>query len=133
MADIGALELRGAGPIRTFSYPDQNTLIMHTESDLEHRLSREPTTSNFTSTIAMSGLMSMTGSSATFTECLTGFSAPVDKVGDFARFQRQYRSVGGQGKPVYVEFDGRFSWAADGSLKAFAIERFMTVRKGRTC
>jgi hypothetical protein len=133
MADISALELRGAGPIRTFRHPHRNTLIMRTESDLEYRLSREPTTSNFTSTIAMSGLMSMTGGSASFAECLTGLAAPVDKVGDFERFQRQYRSVGAQGKPVYVEFEGGFSWAADGSLQAFTIERFITIKEGRAC
>jgi hypothetical protein len=133
MADISSLELRGAGPIPTFARTDRNTLIMRTQSNLEHRLSREPTTSNFTSTIPMSGLMSIIGGSTTFTECLTAFEAPVDEDGDFERFRRQYRSVGALGKPVYVEFEGRFSWANDGSLKSFSIQRFMTVKKDRTC
>lgn len=127
------LELRGAGPKRSFRYPDTGTLIMGTDSDLEHRLSRERTTPNFTSTIAMSGTMSFRGDSASFTECLTGLAAPVEKGGDFARFQRQYRNANVHGKPAFVEFEGRFIWSGNGSLKSVIIERFKTVKDGRAC
>ena len=127
------LELRGAGPTRSFTHPDRGTLIMRTASDLEHRLSREQTTLNFTPTIRMSGMMKMSGDGATFTECLTGFVAPVSKGGDFARFRHQYRSAVGRSEPTYVELEGRFSWSGDGTLKSLTIERFVTVKDNGAC
>lgn len=133
IADERAIELRGAGPRRTFMRADRDTLLMQTDSDLEHRLTRDPTKTDFSATIRMGGMMRMLGDSAWFTECLTGFVAPVSKVGDFERFRHQYRSTVGRGKPAYVELEGRFSWAGDGTLKALTIERFGTVKAGGAC
>jgi hypothetical protein len=106
---------------------------MHSESDLEHRLSRDQRMRDFTPMISMSGMMSVSGNGASFAECLTGYVAPVENGGDFARFRRQYRNADAHGEPAFVEFDGRFIWSRDGSLKSFAIDRFKTVRDGREC
>lgn len=133
IADGRVLDLRGAGPVRSFTRSDRDTLIMRGDSKIEHRLSRERAAREFTSTIAMSGMMSIRGDGASFRECLTGLSAVVEKGGDYTRFQRQYRSTKSRGKPAFVEFEGRFIWLGDGSLKSVAIERFKTVREGRTC
>jgi copper homeostasis protein (lipoprotein) len=133
IADGRIIELRGAGPKRSYTRPDRETLVLYTESDLEYRLTRDQGMQDFTPMIAMSGMMSMSGDSATFSECLTGLVAPVDKGGDFARFQRQYRNANARGKPAFVEFDGRFLWSGDGSLKSFTIDAFKTVRDGREC
>jgi copper homeostasis protein (lipoprotein) len=127
------LELKGAGPARRLTHPDRGILIMRTESDLEHRLSRKQATLDFTPTIRVSGMMKVTGDSATFTECLTGFVAPVRKGGEFARFRHQYRSAVGGSEPAYVELEGSFSWSGDGSLKSLTIERFVTVKDNRAC
>ena len=133
IADGRVLDLRGAGPVRSFTRSDRDTLLMRGDSELEHRLSREPKTTRFTSKITMSGMMSIRGDGASFRECLTGLSAVVEKGGDYARFQRQYRSAKSRGEPAFVDFEGRFIWLGDGSLKSVAIERFKTVREGKAC
>lgn len=131
--DDYAIELRGAGPRRIFDHPDRDTLVMRTDSALEHRLTRDPTSTDFSATIRMAGMMRMRGGSAAFTECLTGLVAPVSKGGDFARFRHQYRSAGGQGKPTYVELEGRYSWSDNGAVKSLTIERFITVKANGAC
>jgi hypothetical protein len=133
IADERAIELRGAGPRRTFVRLDQDTLLMETDSDLEYRLTRDPGITDFSAAIRMLGTMRMLGDSASFTECLTGFVAPVSKGGDFARFRHQYRSAGGRSKPTYVELEGRFSWSGDGTLKLLTIERFITIKADGAC
>jgi len=133
ITDDRAIELRGAGPRRTFVRLDRDTLLMQTDSNLEHRLTRDPATTNFSATIRMVGMMRMIGDSASFTECLTGFVAPVSKGGDFARFRHQYRSAVGRSEPTYVELEGRFSWSGDGTLKSLTIERFVTVKANGAC
>lgn len=133
MTGEGALELRGAGPKRTFTHPDRDTLLMRTGSDLEHRLSRQSAALEFTATIAMTGVMNVAVDGASFTECLTGLVAPVDKNRELTRFQQQYRSVDARGRPAFVELEGRFNWLQDGSPKSLIIERFITVKEDRTC
>jgi len=133
VADEHAIQLIGAGPTRTFLRLDRDTLVMRTDSNLEHRLTRGPMTTDFPATIRMSGMMRMLGDSASFTECSTGYVAPVRKGGDFARFRHQFRSAAGRGEPAYVELDGRFSWSGDGTLKSLTVERFVTVKTDRAC
>ena len=133
VGDDRVIEAAGAGPERTFMRLDHDTLLMQTESELEYRLTRDPAPAQFSATIRMAGIMQFRGNSVSFTECLTGFAAPVSKGGDFARFRHQYRSVGGQQKPAYVEFEGRFMWSRDGALTSVAIDRFITVKEDRSC
>ena len=127
------LVLKGAGPDRVFTRPDADSLIMRTESDLDHRLRRDPAAPNFSATTRLSGMMQVSADGASFRECVSGIVAPVSQRGDYARFAHQYRSSAERGKPVYVEFDGRFSWSADDSLQSLAIERFHTIKKGVSC
>lgn len=132
--DGRAIELSGSGPKRTFMRLDRDTLVMRTNSDLEYPLTRGSTTVDMSATIRMEGEMRTLGESVSFTECLTGFVAPVvSSGGDFARFRHQYRSAGRPGEPTYVELDGRFSWSDDGSLKSLTIERFITVKADGAC
>jgi len=133
IADDPVIELRGAGPTRRFVRVDRDMLVMRTDSDLEHRLTRDPDATDFTATIRMLGMMHMRGDSALFTECLTGFAAPVSKGGDFARFRHQYRSAARTGTPTYVELEGRFSWSDNGTVKSLTIERFITVKANGAC
>jgi hypothetical protein len=128
-----AIELRGAGPRRTFMRMDRDTLLMQTDSDLEHRLTRDPMKTDFSATIRMAGMVRMLGDNVMFTECLTGFVAPVSKGGDFARFRHQYRSAARRSEPTYVELEGRFFWSGDGTLKSLTIERFVTVKADGSC
>ena len=133
IVDESAIELRGGGPIQTFVQMDRDTLVMRTHSVLEHRLTRDSTTTDLSATIRMEGTMRTLGDNVSFTECLTGFVAPVSKGGDFARFRHQYRSAGRRSEPTYVELEGRFSWLDDGSLKSLTIERFITVKANGAC
>lgn len=133
IADDRAIELRGSGPTRTFVRLDRDTFLMETDSDLEYRLTRDPRITDFSAAIRMVGTMRMLGDSASFTECLTGFVAPVSKGGDFARFRHQYRSAGGRSKPTYVELEGRFSWSDDGTLKSLTIEQLITIKDDGAC
>jgi uncharacterized lipoprotein NlpE involved in copper resistance len=132
-ADRGAIELRGAGPVRVFLRPDRDALIMRTASDQEHRLTRDPGASEFSATMRLSGMTRKLGNDVTFTECLTGLHAPVSKGGDFPSLWHQVRSVGGLREPVYVEFDGRFTWDGDGAPQFVRIQKFVTVRADATC
>ncbi|MDH3578579.1 MAG: copper resistance protein NlpE N-terminal domain-containing protein [Gammaproteobacteria bacterium] len=131
--DDRGIELSGSGPRRTFMRLDRDTLVMRTHSDLEHRLTRDSTTADLSATIRMEGTMRTLGDSVSFTECLTGFVAPVSRGGDFARFRHQYRSADRRSEPTYVELEGRFSWSGDGSLKSLIIERFITVKANGAC
>jgi len=133
ITDNRTIELRGAGPTRIFTRMDTDTLIMRTDSDLEHRLTRDPAAPEFSATIRLAGMMRRVGASASFSECLTGLVAPVSKNGDFARFWHHYRSAGRRSEPTYVELEGRLSWAGDGALKSLTIERFITVKADGAC
>ena len=133
LVDQNTLVLQGSGPARRFSPQDANTLIMRTNSDLEHLLGRDPSAPTFSATIRMVGKARMRGGNAWFTECLTGLEAPVNKGGDFTRFRHQYRSAGGQGKAVFVELEGHFSWSGDGAPGSLTIDRFVTVRAEGGC
>ena len=128
-----SIVLEGAGPRRTFVGLDRDTLVMRTESDLEHRLSRDPASPEFSAIIRMTGMMRMHGDGASFTECLTGLVAPVNKGGDFARYRHQYRSAGKHDEPAYVELEGRFSWSDGGAPASMTIERFVTVKAAGAC
>ena len=129
----GAIELQGEGPRRIFESLDAATLRMRTVSELEHRLTRQPATTDFTETVRLAGVMQMPASGPSFSECLTGYVVPVSQRGDYARFRHQYRSAGGRGKPVFVEFDGRFSWSTDHELQSLTIERFITIKVDGSC
>ncbi|MDX1403583.1 MAG: copper resistance protein NlpE N-terminal domain-containing protein [Woeseiaceae bacterium] len=128
-----AVELRGAGPVRSFDRRDNDTLLMQTGSEVEHRLTRQRQSPAFTQKIALSGMMSMQGDRASFAECYTGFRTSVAKNGDFASFGRQYRNAAKPGEAAFVEFEGRFLWSGDGSLRAVTIDDFRTIKDGRRC
>lgn len=128
-----AVELRGSGPVRAFSRPSRDVLIMRTMSDREHRLTRVPDAPEFSAAMRLSGMTQILGSDVSFTECLTGFEVPVSKGGDFPRFWHQVRSVGQSSEPVYVELEGRFAWAGDGAPQSVRIQRFITVRADAAC
>ncbi len=132
-ADGAGIELRGSGPVRSFTRIDSDTLEMETDSDLEHQLSRDADAAPFSASLRLSGMMRTQGRNAFFTECLAGFDVPVAKGGEFTKFWHQYRSAGGRGKAIYVELEGRFSWTADGAPRSLAIERFITVKADGSC
>ena len=132
-AGAEAIELRGAGPVRAFSRPDRDVLIMRTISEQEHRLTRDPEAPEFSATMRLSGMTQIIGNDVSFKECLTGFEAPVSKGGDFPSFWHQVRSVDGLREPVYVELEGRFIWAGDGTPQSVRIQRFITVRADASC
>ena len=132
-ADTGAVELRGEGPKRKFSRPDRDTLIMQTASQLEHRLTRDVDAAGFSATIRMAGTMRLTADGALFSECLTGYVAPVRTGGDFARLQHQFRSAVRRGEPGFVELEGRFTWSRDGSVNSLTIERMLSVKNDESC
>jgi len=131
--DHETVELKGSGPVRAFSRLDSDVLVMRTSSDYEYRLTRDLEAPEFSATMRLLGTMQMRGNDVTFTECLTGLEAPVSTGGDFARFWRQVRTVGRLSEPVYVELEGRFTWAGDGAPQSIRIQKFVTVRDNATC
>ncbi|MDH4126789.1 MAG: copper resistance protein NlpE N-terminal domain-containing protein [Gammaproteobacteria bacterium] len=133
LVDEAAIELRGEGPLRTFESPDAKTLLMRTYSELEHRLTRQSTATDFGEIIRVRGVMQLQGDGASFTECLTGYVVPVSQRGEFPRFRHQYRSAVVSGKPAFVEFDGRYSWSADHAPQSLTIEKFVTVKADGGC
>lgn len=131
--DLHAIELTGEGPTRRFTRLDRDMLAMRTDSSLEHRLTRDAGASDISTTIHLAGIMRMQGGKASFAECLTGLIVPVNKGGDFGRFWHQYRGLAGQGRPAYVELEGRFLWSDDGAPKSVTIERFVTIKENAGC
>ena len=128
-----AIELTGTGPKRLFTLVDTDTLLMQTDTDLEHRLTRDPAAPEFRATIRMTGMMRARGDTSTFAECLTGLSVPVREGRELGRFRHQYRSVARRGAPVLAELEGRFTWSANGTPKLLVIERFNTVKPDGAC
>lgn len=133
IVDHRTIELRGDGPARIFSRLDRDTLVMRTDSELEHRLTRDTMAPEFSATIRLLGTMRQLGERMLFTECLSGLVAPVSKGGDFARFSHQYRIARRSREPALVEVEGRFSWSEDGTVKSLTIERFITVKASGAC
>ena len=127
------IDLRSAGPVRRFEPVDAGTLIMQTDSDLEHRLSRHPTKPAFTASIRMAGMMRLNDGAAGFTECWTGLEASIVEGRELSRFRHQYRGTIAPGEPAFVELEGRFSWSSDGSASSMTIDRFITVKTDGTC
>ncbi len=128
-----ALVLQGAGPGRVFTRPEPDSLVMRAASDLEHRLTRDPSAPEFAAEIRMTGVMRVGADGASFRECLTGIVAPVSRRGEYSKFLHQYRSSRSRGAPAYVEFDGRFSWADGSKVQSLTIERFHTIRNDGRC
>ena len=58
--DDGSIELSGSGPKRVFKRMDRDTLVMQTDSDREHRLTRDPTAAGINATISLAGTMRIT-------------------------------------------------------------------------
>jgi hypothetical protein len=127
------VELKGRGPVRAFSRLGRDVLIMRTSSDKEHRLTRDPDAPAFSAAMRLAGMTQRTGNEVLFTECLTGLAAPINRDGDFQRLRHQVRSVGQGSEPVYVELEGRFTWASDGSPRSVQVQRFITARADATC
>ena len=133
MAGDESLRLDGEGPIRIFRRQGADVLLLQTDSDLEHRLLRDTSETDFTSTLRLTGTIGIQADGAAFTECLTGYAVPVLNVGDFGRFRHQYRSVRAGGRPVFVEFEGHFDWSGEGTPQSVTIERFVTIRENGAC
>ena len=131
--DRGVVELRGEGPVRRFSRSAADVLVMETASPLEYRLSRDPALGDFDGSVVVEGTITPGGGEPVFAECLTEQRLPVARQADYAAFARQYRRLGANGAPVFVEFEGRFRWRADGSPEAIEIRRFVTIRSGDSC
>jgi uncharacterized lipoprotein NlpE involved in copper resistance len=133
VSEDAELVLAGSGPQRRFIRSDANTLLMLTDTGLEHRLERRVSAPAFSAVIRMSGTMRFRDGAAVFEECLTGLAAPVEKRGDYRRFLHQYRSVGKRGAGNFVEFEGRFTWTDNRELESITIERFITVKVDGSC
>jgi len=133
IVDHRTIQLSGEGPERIFARLDNDTLVMRTDSDLEHRLTRDARAPEFSATIRMLGTMRQQGGGMLFTECLSGLEAPVSKGGDYTRFRHQYRIARRSSEPALVELEGRFSWSEDGTVRALTIERFITVKASGGC
>ena len=132
-AEEQTVALEGKGPDRIFEQPDAEKLIMRTASSLAHRLDRNAASPPFAATIRLGGTARRQGDAYIFQECLTGFELPIETTGDYSRFRHQYRSVTPRDQPAPVEFEGRFTWAANGAPQSVHIVRFVTIRDEGGC
>ena len=128
----GTLVLTGSGPSRRLELADADTLRLVTPSAGEHRLTRDPGGEPFTDRVRIEGLAVVENNTTTVSECRTGLEAPAGGA-DLSRFVRQYRSLGYRGRPAFVELEARFEWSDDGALRSIAVDRFVTIKAGRTC
>lgn len=132
-ADERVLALQGAGPQRLFDRPGKDLLLMHTGAVEEHRLERDPAGAPFVAAVSMRGIVSRRGEQIVFAECLTGLEAPIEKAGDYSRFLRQFRSIGGGPGAVTAELKGRFGWSIDGSPASLFIDKLIALRADSGC
>jgi hypothetical protein len=132
-AEARQLVLAGRGPERVFERPDPDMLLMRSDSPLEHRLERNGSAGDFPVTIRMTGNARQAGEGFAFTECLTGYTVPMEKGGDYSRFARQFPNVVSRGADAPVELDGRFTWGADGAPVSLRVVRLVTIRASGGC
>ena len=131
--DVRHLVLDGRGPQRVFERPEPDILLMQSGSPLEHRLERNGAASDFPVTIRMTGTVREQGKGHLFTECLTGYSVPLETGGDYPRFARQFRTLVPGGAEAPVELDGRFAWGENGAPSALRLVRLVTIRASGGC
>jgi hypothetical protein len=122
----------GRGPDRTYRRTGADQLELVTDSDLEHRLHRDPGAGPFSDVMRVAGVARVASNGAHFRECRSGLEAAIAEAADFRRFLRQYRAAAA-GEDAWVEFDGRFTWAPDGSPATVTIERFVSVGEAQRC
>lgn len=127
------VDLRGAGPTRSFEVVNDRRLRMITSSTLDYTLAREAAGRAFDYRVRLQGLLAEKGRRATFTECLTGLGAPLGTGGDYRRLMRQYRSLGARSVPLFVELEGRFDWSRDGRLEGVTVDRLITLKPQDAC
>jgi len=128
----GALVLRGSGPPRRLVADAPDALVLETPSRSTHRLSLDSDAGAFTDPIRIEGVAVVENGAAVLTECRTGLAAPAGGA-DMRRFLRQYRSLGYRGKPAFIEVEAVLEWSDDGTLRSFAVDRFVTIKPGRAC
>lgn len=128
----GTLVLAGSGPPRRLEVAGPDALLLVTPSTAEHRLTRDVGGERFTDRVRIEAVAVVENGAATLSECRTGLAAPAGGA-DLQRFLRQYRSLGYRGKPAFAEIEARFEWADDGELRSIAVDRFLTIKAGRTC
>jgi hypothetical protein len=129
----GHLVLSGAGPVRTFARDGASGLKLLTSSEIEHRLEREPVTSDFTDLFRFEGIVVASGDSASLAECLTGLTAPIEHAGAYRSFIREYRSLIGYDQPALVAVEGRFNWGENGLPESIVLAEVITVKPDRNC
>lgn len=131
--DGSAVVLDGRGPVRAYRRAGAGRLELETDSVLEHRLDREAGAGPPNDVLRMTGLVSINGEEAWFSECRSGLRAAIVRSGDFRRLLHQYRTAGAPGEAARVELEGRFSWAADGAPNGLVIERLVAVTGRSDC
>lgn len=128
----GVIALTGPGPVRKFKRDGRDSLVMITESELEHRLNRDADAPAFDTSFPMTAVVEAEADGISLTECRTGLSISLDSGGEFPRFARQYRKAG-RDTPVLAEIDGVFSWSDSGAPESLLIERLVSLRVGQNC
>jgi hypothetical protein len=129
------LVLTGAGPERRIEWVDADHLQLHTFSQVEHVLTRDPLDPPFGDELRLDGESVMVDRSAVFTECLTGLQLQVADDAGFAELRRRHRVLGSSGKSALTGIDGRIIQVADGDSIAerLVIERIVDLKPGVGC
>lgn len=132
--DAGATIIAdGRGPDRIYRRTGADQLELVTDSELGHRLRRDPGARPFSDVMRVRGVARVDGNGARFRECQSGLEAAIAEAADFPRFMRQYRAVAAAGQAAPIEFDGRFTWTPDGMPVAVTIERFTSAGEAQQC
>lgn len=129
----GRIVVDGAGPDQVLTRRGPNRLELVTHSRLEHVLSRLEPAPAFADRFQVRAVAEQRGDGYVVTHCSTGLKVPLATGGDFPAFRRQFRSLGRRGEGVYIEFEGRFTWAGNGAPEALHIDRFSTVKRDSSC
>ena len=127
--------LRGAGPERRLTVPDDRHLQLRVPSPVQHVLARDAAAPPFADRVTLDGESSVQENGATFVECLTGLRWPIADAGAYRELRRKHRSMNPRGKVALTTIEGHLVTTTTESTTSerLVVDRFITMKPGQGC
>lgn len=129
------LVLSASGPERRLRLAAPDRLVLATASPVEHALIRNPVAPDYPHAIRLAGIAVVTGTAATFKECLSELELDVAPDRAFGELRRQHRAFSPNGRPALTSAEGRLQRipAEHGTREVWVLERVFSVNPNKTC
>jgi hypothetical protein len=135
--DLAAqIVLHGAGPERRLVVSDAEHLELRAASPVPQVLERDRSEPQFKDRITLDGESVMTGTGATFKECLTGLVLPVVvDAGAYRQLRHHHRTMNASGKVALTILEGHLVTAGAGATttEKLVVDQFISLKPGTGC